>query len=881
MIRIGLRDARAHFPRFIMSIIAIALGVSFVIGAFAFREMLNNQVQEMMASNADHDVYVRGTDKVDQSDAGSNASVGTTSYNQIDASLDSAIEDVRGVSSVTAHGTVTGLVLVGKDGNAVSTMGAPTIGVAMSNSHPWRSATLTSGRHARGTGEIVLDAFAADRAKLAVGDTTTIVYPDGPHKVTVRGIFHTANSQAGAIIVGLDPQVVERVNTMQSRSSHKVDNIGVYGDANGGGPLNAAQQQRLADAINAKLPKSSKAQAVTGDALRKELTQTIQDQLGFIQPLILIFALIALFVGSFIIANTFSMIVRDSMRGYALLRTVGASPGQVFSTVVVQAVVLGVAGSLAGVALGWGMVKGIVAWLASSGTPLTGSSNPTVPDIIVGLVVGVMVSLIGAALPARRAATAPPLQAMNETVNPEKPTTLRAALGIVMVASGALAWWLCTALANQSEGGPTPWPAVNAWSPGWTLGIGAGLVIVGVLVWGPALVEPVRLVLGWIPAHVFPVTGRLATRNLSRSKRRTANTAGALFVGMAIVSCLVVIASSAKSSVASIMDTGFKADFAVMAGGGSAPVPVKATDAFRKVNGVKSVTTDTIIPGVSYDGDDDISTRMVAVPDSLFTDVFDPMPREGDPVRALSEDELVVGSSSADDNGWATGQQLTVKTERATIRARIGAIVDNTVYRSAVMVNESTGDKLADEQSQMVVDAYVTADQGANLAAVKKDLIEAAKPFYVITVMDRDEFKSTMSSMVDQVMLILYALLALSIVIAIFGIVNTLALSVSERIREIGLLRAIGTGKGQIRGMLAIEASLIAVYGTLLGVVVGSTAGAVIQRVYQSSGLSDLSIPWGQLGIFLLAAIAVGVVASLPPARKALKVPVLDAVASE
>ncbi|WP_043260001.1 ABC transporter permease, partial [Bifidobacterium callitrichos] len=221
------------------------------------------------------------------------------------------------------------------------------------------------------------------------------------------------------------------------------------------------------------------------------------------------------------------------------------------------------------------------------------------------------------------------------------------------------------------------------------------------------------------------------------------------------------------------------------------------------------------------------------------------------------------------------------KTEETHRDVKVGAIIENSVYRSMVLMNDSLAEKLANDYTMFTIMLFINADSGADVAAVKERLVKAVKPFYVITVQDRDEFKSSMSSMVDQILIILYALLALSIVIAVFGIVNTLALSVSERTREIGLLRAIGTSRGQVRGMLAIEASLIAVLGTLLGLVVGVGAGAVIQRVYQSNGLEWLAVPWDQLGVFLALSIVVGVIAALPPARRALKVPVLDAVATD
>lgn len=952
MIKIGLRDARAHFGRFVMSIIAIALGVSFVVGSFCFREMMNNQVSDMMGTSADHDVYVRGSKEVKSDSSGlMAASSSSKTYNTIDVDLASTIGDVKGVKNAEVVYSVSGTVLVGKDGAAVSTMGAPTLAVGFGKDVPWRSATFTSGTYPTSDDEIALHSFAAEKANLKVGDKTKVVYPDGPKDVTVTGIFDLDSSLAGAIIIDIPPSLAKTYATQQSDDPDKTDQIGIYGNLKT--PLDEQAQQELADRINKALPAGSKAHAITGNQLRDESTQSAQEALGFVQPLILIFAVIALFVGSFIIANTFSMIVRESMRGYAVLRSIGASPAQVFTTVIVQAIVLGVVGSGIGIGLGWGMVKGIVAMMGQMGTPMTGSSNPSVSDMLVGLAVGLIVTLIGAALPASRAAMAPPIQAMNETVNPEKPVLTRGIIGTTMIVVGALTWaWTCRiALA---DGDPTLIGWLNdfaSWTgTGWPLGVGAALIVIGVIVAGPAWVSPAGAVLGWIPAHVFQVTGRLATRNLSRHKRRTSNTAAALFVGVAIVSCLSVVATSAKASVNDIVDTGLKADFSISSAA-SGQIPDNAVEAIKGVDGLKSVSSNRMIFGAKYDGKQ-VKGMTFAAQDSLFTDVFAPEIIAGDANKALRGGELVVGEDIADDQGWKVGDTVKVSTENTTVdeeataqaqadyqtqvqaqiqslteeaqklalagdaagaqaksdeiqqvtkqaqnvdpatlvktkqvtvtkKLKVGAIISNSVYRSCVFVNDDLGDQLGTKQTMFTMQMYLVAKPGENLDKLEQRIKKAVKPYYVISVMNRDEYKSTMGSMVDQILLVLYALLALSIVIAIFGIVNTLALSVSERTKEIGLLRAIGTSRGQVRGMLGIEAAIIAVFGTVMGMVVGVAAGAVIRAVYEADGLSVLSIPWDQLGVFLVLSILVGLIASVSPASRALKQPVLDAVASE
>ncbi len=296
------------------------------------------------------------------------------------------------------------------------------------------------------------------------------------------------------------------------------------------------------------------------------------------------------------------------------------------------------------------------------GMPLTSTTNPTVSDMLVGLVVGIVVTLIGAALPARNAALAPPIQAMNETVNPEKPVLARGILGTVMVLLGFLSWGFTYALAAaDGDGGPTPWKALNSIAVGWPLGIGAALAVIGVIVAGPAYVSTAGAVLGWLPSKAFTVTGRLAQRNISRSKRRTSNTAAALFVGVAIVSCLGVVATSAKASVNSLVDTGLKADFAVSSAS-AGQIPDQAIKDIKKVDGVNHVVSNRVVLGVKYDGKA-INGFTFATQPELFTKIFAAETTEGDAAAALKDGKLLVGKTIADDRGWHVGQKVKATAE--------------------------------------------------------------------------------------------------------------------------------------------------------------------------------------------------------------------------
>lgn len=922
VVTIGVRDARAHASRFVMSIVAIALGVAFVLGSFCFRGLLDGQVRKMTSTNADGDVYVQGlvTEDSDDSSASADSAASsaasatasssssdddTDSRNNIDVSLVDTIAAVDGVQTAVPARSLDGVVLVNSDGVAASSM-TGTSANAMSEEYRWRSAHFVQGGYPRGEHEVALSNDTASSAGLTYGSQTKIVYPSaGVQDVTVTGIFDLDDSQAGALVLGLDPDVVICELQAQGTSTDTIPRIKVYGSANGGAALTEKQQQDLADAINTALPVDSQATAVTGQSHRDELNKSYSKQLGFIQPLILIFAVLALFVGSFIIANTFTMIVRDSMRGYALLRSIGVSPGQVFATVIIQALLLGLVGSGIGVVLGWGIVEAIVTILAAQGTPFTASAAPTAPIILLAFAVGIAVSLLGATLPARRAALAPPIQAMNETTNPEPPVTRRAIGGIVLALLGGLCWWFALAIAHTSDtaAGPTPWPALNGIGVGWPLGVGAGLLVVGVIMLAPALVRPFGAVLGWLPAHAFRVTGRLAVRNLSRQKRRTANTAAALFVALAIVGCIGVVTSSVKASVSDIVDNNLQADYVLSAN--SVRIPNAALDQVRQLPDVADVETTSVAMGVKVSGVPD--PMPVFVTDRGFADtVIAPDSWEGDFYGTLDDStRVVVGETTASKYGWHVGDTIELTSDDVTMAAAeaaqqqaqqaqqaarqssrtatytIGAITKGTPWSTGIWANPAQADELGESNALVTPSAFVTLRDGTDADAARDDLENIVRPYYTISVMSHDEYKSATSSMVDQVMLGMYALLALSLVIAIFGIVNTLMLSISERTREIGVLRAIGTSDGQVRGMIAIESTLISIMGTVLGLVAGVAAGAEIRGCYSTMGMSVLSIPWRQLALFLVCSVLVGILASLAPARRALKIPVLDAVASE
>ncbi|WP_069386866.1 ABC transporter permease [Cellulosimicrobium cellulans] len=898
MIRVALRGVRAHLVRFVLSVLAVTLGVAFVVGTFAFRAMLSSTFDDIIASTLVADVYVRGAQEVagaPPQEGGGGGGAPSTGFGPertlVPADLAEGIEGVDGVDRAVPD--VSGpAVLVGADGTAVVTSGPPSVALAVDPQDP--SLTLLEGVWPA-PGEVVLERSAADLAGLGTGDATTVVLGDEPRPVTVSGVFGIEAAAAGAILVGIDDVTAREVYAPDGQ----VAQIAVWAEQGGG---DAPSEEALADRVAATLPVG--AEAVTGTQARAEASEAVEEVLGFVETFLLVFAAIALFVGAFIIANTFQMSVRERLRELALLRALGASPGQVFASVLAQAFLVGLVGGGLGVLGGAGLVR-VIRWgLAAAGFEFSGRAPLGTAQVLTAVGLGAAVSVLAAALPARRAAAIPPVQAMRDDVAPERGTRARAVSGVVLVAAGAGVLWLSAHLGSSVDESPTGWAWVDDLSPRVLLGVGAGLVLVGVLVGSPAIARPVLTVLATPLVAALRPLGRLARGNVTRNPRRTASTAGALLIGMALVSVTGVIAASTQASVRSIVESEVRADLVVDSA--TWTVPGGAVEAVRAVPGAQTVDTVRLglAPAAASEGtgdgaggdaagstDDARGTDVAGVPARFFETALDPVTLAGDPTSTLEDGDVVVHRRTARERGWEIGDTLVLGGATSTeggaaadgtqVEVEVGAIIDSQLVGTGVLVRDDVFDAVVPAAQATVRIVYVSAADGAgadDLAALRSGLTDAVAPYLVLTVLDREQTASAYAAQVDQVLVILYALLALSIVIALLGIVNTLALSVIERTREIGLLRAVGLGRLQLAGIIAVESVLTAVYGTVLGVATGIGIGAALPGVLADEGLSTLAVPWGQVLAILGAAVVIGLVASVWPAVRATRLPVLEAV---
>ena len=860
MNRVAWRSVRAHAKQFFLTTFAVMLGVAFLSGTLALRASMSETFSKLTSSTITSDLYVEGA-KIASDD--NNGSSDSTQTQPIDSSLADQIKQVDGVEAAKPGAQTTG-VLVGANDTPVSNMGAPTLFLPLYDKEPGR--TWAQGHMPKGGGEIALESGALKNSGLKIGDKTHIVIQGQPTEVTVVGEFHFESSMASATVVGMDPDWLMPLAAPDGR----VSTISI--DLAKGASLDTVKSE-----VTKVVPDGT--QVKTRAELIKEQNKTIESQLGFIQTFLMVFVVVAMFVGSFIIMNSFAMSVRQRVKEFALLRAVGASPGSVFGIVFLQAVVIGVVGSALGVAAGAGLLAGLAKLLDAMGMPLLEGTGLTGPIIAISLTVGLAVTIVGALLPAREAALTHPVEAMRGVSGSrEKSLVLRTILGGLLLAAGAAAI-------------AAAWVNADLEQRRLIMGLGAGGVILGLLIVSPTLARPMVAALG-LPFRVLRPSGRLAVRNIVHNPRRTANTSGALMVGMALVCAGATLAASFSTSTADEVDKSLKADFLVQ------PATMSSLNARLSNGKVKEIAA---IDGVKETSSYSIYTDAVTTPD----DKQDPTAAAFviDPATFARAYDVKLSSGSMEDldathvavkkdAGLKVGDKVTITGPNGAVEATVGAVINprgfnaNYFYSPELAASVgSWGSPGASTDPAHVLDSpmgmFLTLDDGASLDTVRGEARSIVADTYQYAVRDASEISSQIGQQVNQMLAILYGLLGLSIVIAILGIVNTLVLSVSERTREIGLMRAVGLGKTQLAGEIITESVLTALYGTVLGGATGVVLAAALKKILEDQGLTSLSIPWGQMVGMLVLSVVVGVIAALWPALRASRLPVLDAIATE
>ncbi|PTR41139.1 putative ABC transport system permease protein [Rhodococcus sp. OK611] len=833
MRKVSLRNLAAHKVRLALTVLSVVLGTAFVAGSFVFTDTLQKTFDGLFADAAKGvDVRASGLEK------GSSG---------VPLSELPKLEAVDGVRAVVP--AVDGpIVLLGADKKPLQSGGAPSIG--LSYTPPEQALgdpdVMVAGAPPAAPGQIALNEGAARKAGLAVGDRTQVLVPtSGVIDVTVSGIYQTPSDSGGFVGAQFDGAQARELFT---DGSH-VDYVDVAGTG--------VSQSELRDRVAAALPDLK---VDTGDQVREDVKAEVNSALSFMNYFMLAFGAIALLVGTFIIYNTFSMIVAQRLRELALLRAIGASRKQVGRSVVLEALIVGLLGSALGIAAGVGLAYGLRAMLNGFDVGLPSGPLQLEPrTVIVALLVGVLVTVVSAYAPARRAAKVPPVAAMREEFSSTGDSLrVRTLVGaIAAVVGGAL-----LLVGSRGTGG----------GAATTVGLGAAALIVAVLLAAPALSRPVVGALGAVFAKPFGPVGRLARTNAVRNPRRTAATAFALTLGLMLVSVIGVFGASAKESVNSLVDNGVRADY-ILAGPDSMGVPLGAAAAVEEVPGVADAVE---LHGVAVKIDDE--EQFGTALSGQLDGVLDYTLEEGS--AELVGTNMLVSRTTATEKGWRIGTPV-VLTDRdgEQVTTNVTGIYADSQLLGKWMVPESVYEQVTPAAVRAVWAVLIEAQPGADLAAMRGDLAAATDKFLVVQVKDREEFKGSQGKQIDTLLAVLYGLLALAIVIAILGIINTLALSVVERRREIGMLRAVGMQRPQVRRTIYLESVLIAVFGAAVGVLLGVAFGWGFVSTLADEGLDVIAVPWGQVVAMLLGSAVVGVLAALWPAARAARTKPLEAIA--
>ena len=820
--------------RLLLTAAAVMLGVSFVTGTFVLRDSFDRALGGLVSgASAGLDVTVRGTEIA--GDDGARA--------RVPLDLVDALSTVPGVARVAPD--LQGVAIIaGSDGIAVRNSGAPGLGFAFAADDP--AFTLVAGRGPTNAGEVVVESATLDKAGLAVGDHTRAVIGGKTRPVTITGEVEFG------VLFGATAVLVDEATAVRDFAPDgTVASITISADP-------GVSQGELRAAVADVVPGGT--EAVTRATVDAENESAVQEGLGFFTTFLLVFAGVALFVGSFIIANTFTMLIGQRARELALLRALGVSRNQILGSVLGEAAIVGVVGSALGMGLGILVAQGAkLAIRGLLGVDIGTSLPVTSSTLLISLAVGTLVTMASAILPARRAARTAPVAAMRgDAPIAQKSLWRRGVAGAVLLVLGI------GLLGFSVTRGEVPWVLA---------GIGSFVAVIGMLVGAPLFTRPVVRAVAWPFVVVSGVVARLARQNALRVPRRTAATASALMIGLALVAGISVLAQSVKASVTEGVSNELTSDF-VLSGGASTVPSIVAVEA-RQLPQVGSVSAVSMVPVRIGD----FSTAAAAVEAGPASDNFKIPMTEGR-LDSLEGDRVLVDKTTAADNGWQVGDVLaaTVGTLGEHDLVVGGIYEDSQAFGSHVIVDRKLYEAAVPLSLQDDVRVFVSAAAGADETELRDALVGIVKPYLVVSVQNASEFAGEQGAAIDNLLNLLYVLLLFSVVIAVLGIVNTLALSVLERTREIGLLRAIGLQRRQLGAMITIEAIATAVFGAVLGTLLGLGLGIALQRGLESQGLRTLGIPWGLIALMLVASVLVGVLAAVAPSVRATRLSILGAI---
>ena len=847
MLKVTWRNLVARKLRLLLSAFAIILGVAFVAGTLVFTHAMGGAFDDIIeGSTADTEIAYKGAADFDSAQ----------DARTLPASLVSQLESLPEVGEVYPNDSLQTVFVIGKNGKVVGGNGPP--GLAFNDNGAVNIAgepmlEVSDGSMPTGQNEVALDESTAEKAGYHVGDTVRLVTPGNPPsmKAELTGIVRFGGGGLnGATITVFDTQA------MQQAFFGGKD---VYTSIS----LSAApgvSQAQLAAAAQKVLPEG--VQARTGDAVVATQKKNLDRVLGFIQTFLLVFAGVALVVGVFLIINTFSILVAQRSRELALLRALGASRRQVNRSVLMEALAVGFIGSLVGLGLGYLLALLLKFVFGQFGLDLGSASFPlTVQAVVASFVVGLVVTAIAGLLPARRASRVAPVTALRDDVAlPEPALRRRSLVGAVMVVLGAGAMFF----GFTRDGGL----ALSL------IGLGILLVLIGVSLTSALLGRPLIRFFGLGYRRLFGSVGSLATENSLRNPRRTAATASALMIGLALMSMMAIFGSSAAASTDDTVNKALTSQF-IVSNVVQQPFATSIAEEIRTLDGVQSVAAlKQAFPKI-----DGKSAFVGGVDPKVITDAVR-LPMLQGSLADLGPGTMAVDATTAKNEDLRLGSTVKMKFQGGTVPLKVVALyAGGNALGLPYLVTDDTLLKggLAPLDSML----FVTKDPSANTSTVRHEINTVLKDLPTVTVKDPEGFAAEQRSQINQFLSFIYGLLALSVVIAALGVVNTLSLSVIERTREVGLLRAVGVSRRQLRTMIRLESLAVAVFGAVLGLLMGTAFGLAVVRALKDDGLTTVSIPWVSLVLFVLVAALIGVLAAVFPARRAARLDVLRAITAD
>ncbi|WP_330317442.1 ABC transporter permease [Streptomyces platensis] len=844
MFRTALRNVLVHKARLLMTVLAVMLGVAFVSGTLVFTSTLSDAYQ---ASSQ------KGYDNVDvailpkSSDSGSGA---PGAVPRLDRKLLDQAAQVPGAASVT--GTVSGFTAIAdKKGQPVGD-GFSTLGGNYFPGKDGRDARypLRDGTAPHGAHEVALDARTADQAGYKVGDTVRISV-DGPvREQKLTGVFTTDDGAvaAGGSLALFDTPTAQKLFAAPGTFS-EIDVKAAPGTS----------PTALKAAIEGILPADS-AEAHTGKQLADTQAELTAKKMEVVKTGLLAFAGIALFVGVFIIANTFTMLVAQRTKELALLRAVGASRRQVTRSVLIEAFVVGAVAAVTGLAAGIGIGAGLRALMSTTGATVPDGPLVISPStVLISLVVGIVVTVLAAWLPGRRAAKIPPVAAMNSVhaTATTKSLVVRNTIGALFAGAGAAGVLVATGTKDGKA----------------MMGGGAVLLLIGVFVLTPLLSRPL-IALASPVLRAFGTPGNLARQNAVRNPRRTAATASALMVGLILITGLTVIASSVQKGQDKQIAGALKADYVVSMANHSPLSP----DVAKKIGSLDEVTA--FSPVRNFQARVGTGTEPLTGVNGKDFGKLTQLDFTKGSLGTLHGDRAVVDGVTAKEMGLQPGSRIPVTFEdgkKATLTVS-GVYQGDDMFGGVILDNAT----LAPHQKQTTDERVLLKARDGATEATKDSLVTALGKNPAITIADKQDVADSASEKLTLMLNMLYGLLAMAVIVAVLGVINTLAMSVFERAPEIGMLRAIGLDRRGVKRMVRLESLVISLFGGVLGIGLGVffgwAAGELIAVDFKNY---ELVLPWGRMGLFFTLAALVGVLAALWPARRAAKLNMLAAIKAE